>query len=57
MPNGFMKFTVNTVKCKDCGQTFNVNNYKNNMPVPRIIPASHIEHKCGGGKWKIRKQY
>lgn len=55
MPNGFIKFTVNTVKCADCGKTFNVNNYKNNMPVPRAVPASHIEHKCGGAKWK--KQY
>ena len=50
MPNGFIKFTVNTIKCADCGKTFNVNNYKNNMPVPRAVPASHIEHKCGGAK-------
>lgn len=50
MAKGLISFKLNTVKCADCGKTFNVNRYKNNMPSPRLIPASHIEHKCGGGK-------
>ena len=52
MPIGkFIKFTVNKVKCAECNKTFNVNNYKNNMPTPRIVPCSHVpKHSCGNVK-------
>ena len=46
-----LRFKVNTVKCSECNKEFNVNTYKNHMPMPRIIPCSHVpSHSCGGDK-------
>ena len=45
-----MRFKVNTVACDKCNKEFNVRAYKNNMPMPKRLPSSHIEHECGGDK-------
>ena len=45
-----MKFKVDKIACEKCNKEFKVNTYNNNMPTPKRLPASHIEHECGGNK-------
>ena len=37
-----------TIRCESCNKEFNVVPYKWDGLMSKRLPASHIEHKCGG---------
>ena len=41
-----MKFKMDIVLCEECGYKVKTNKYKFKLPIPKKVPASHIDHKC-----------